>query len=84
MGTEEIAQTNVTLRKRLHEKNVVTEMNDVVFEDNLSGGILNQSVVDAKEGDVERGCYGSAVHDEVVAHTDAKIVCKTNSGHDFH
>lgn len=84
MGTEEIAQTNVMLRKRLNEKNAVTEMNDVAFGDDPSGGSLNQSVADAKEGDVESGCHGSGVHVEVVARTDAKIVCKTNSDHDFH
>lgn len=75
---------NVTLRKRLQEKNAVTEMNDVVFVDDPRGGTLNQSVADAKEGDVESGCHGSGAHVEVVAHTDAKVVCKMNSGHDFH
>lgn len=84
MGTGEIAQTNVTLRKWLHEMNAVNETNDVVFGNDPSGGTLNQSVADAREGDVESGCHGSGVHDEVVARTDAKIVCKTNSGHDFY
>jgi hypothetical protein len=84
MGTEEIAPTNVTLHRRLHEKNAVIEMNDVVFGDDPSGGTLNQSVADAREGDVESGCHGSGVHDEVVARTDAKILCKMNSGHDFY